>query len=471
MLREKFKWRTHKNESTDAEHSGGSPRISDEVPVTGMERRGRVIQLELEVNQFWEESLKKAKSFEISKQVVWEAWKHVKANRGAAGVDSESIADFEVNLKDNLYKIWNRMSSGSYFPPPVRTVAIPKKTGGERYLGIPTVSDRIAQTVVKIYFEPLVESYFHEDSYGYRPEKSAIQAVGVTRKRCWRYDWLIEFDIKGLFDNIDHDLLMKAVRHHTEINWILLYIERWLKVPFQKEDGALMERTKGTPQGGVVSPVLSNLFLHYVFDKWMERNYPQNPFCRYADDAVAHCRIKAEALALKEKLDVRFRECGLELHPEKTKIVYCKDDDRQGNYPLNSFDFLGFTFRPRRSKNRWGKYFVNFTPAVSNQAGKAMRQKARRWKMHLRSDKSLEDLSRMFAPVIKGWIAYYGSFYKSALYPTLRHLNRTLVRWAMRKFKRLRGHRRRAEYWLGRIAQRQPWLFPHWKMGIKPTAG
>lgn len=437
----------------------------------GVEQRGRVIQLELKINQSWEESLKKAKPFEISKQVVLEAWKHVKANKGAAGVDSETIADFEVNLKDNLYKIWNRMSSGSYLPPPVRTVAIPKKTGGERYLGIPTVSDRIAQMVVKMYFEPLVEPYFHEDSYGYRPGKSAIQAVEVTRKRCWRYDWVLEFDIKGLFDNIDHDLLLRAVKHHTETKWILLYIERWLKVPFQKEDGTLMERSKGTPQGGVISPVLSNLFLHYVFDKWMERNYPQNPFCRYADDAVAHCRTKAEALALKEKLDARFRECGLELHPEKTKIVYCKDDDRQGDYPLNSFDFLGFTFRPRRSKNRWGKHFVNFTPAVSNKAGKAMRQKARRWKMHLRSDKSLEDLSRMFGPVIRGWINYYGSFYKSALYPMLRHLNRTLVRWAMRKFKRLRGHRRRAEHWLGRIAQRQPWLFPHWKMGIKPTAG
>jgi RNA-directed DNA polymerase len=471
MLREKFKWRTHKDESTDAEHSGGSPRMSGDVSVMGTEQRGRVIQLELKVNRFWEESLKKAKPFEISKQVVWEAWKHVKANRGAAGVDSQSISDFESNLKDNLYKIWNRMSSGSYFPPPVRTVAIPKKTGGERYLGIPTVSDRIAQMVVKNYFEPLVEPNFHKDSYGYRPGRSAIQAVKVTRERCWRYSWVLEFDIKGLFDNIDHDLLLRAVRHHTESKWILLYIERWLKVPFQKEDGTLVKRYKGTPQGGVISPVLSNLFLHYVFDKWMERNYPENPFCRYADDAVVHCRTKAEAFVLKEKLDARLRECDLELHPEKTKIIYCKDDDRQGNYPLNSFDFLGFTFRPRRSKNRWGKYFVNFTPAVSNKAGKAMRQKARRWKMHLRSDKSLEDLSRMFGPVIRGWIAYYGSFYKSALYPTLSHLNRTLVRWAMRKFKRLKGHRRRAERWLGRIAKRQPWLFPHWKMGIKPAAG
>ena len=471
MLREKFKWKTHKNESTDAEHSDGSPRSSDEGPVMGLEQRGRVILPNVMTNQKWEESLEKAKSYQISKQVVVEAWKHVKANKGAAGVDAETIEDFEENLKDNLYKIWNRMSSGSYFPPPVRTVAIPKKTGGERLLGIPTVSDRVAQMVVKIHFEPTVEPFFHEDSYGYRPRKSAIQAIEITRKRCWRYDWLLEFDIKGLFDNIGHDLLMRAVRHHTECSWVILYIERWLKAPFQKEDGTLVERHQGTPQGGIVSPVLSNLFLHYVFDKWMDRNYPGNPFCRYADDAVVHCRTEAEAFALKQELDVRLRECGLELHPEKTKIAYCKDDFRRKDYSVTSFDFLGYTFRPRRSKNRKGKFFINFSPAVSNKAGKGMREKARGWKMHLRSDKSLEDLSKMFSPVIQGWINYYGRFYKSALYPTLRQLNRTLVRWATRKFKRLRRHRRRAEYWLGRVADRQPWLFPHWKMGVKPTAG
>ena len=415
--------------------------------------------------------MEKAKSFEISKHVVWEAWKRVKANQGAAGVDFETIAIFEGNLKDNLYKIWNRMSSGSYFPPPVKTVAIPKKTGGERVLGIPTVSDRVAQMVVKLHFEPLVEPYFHKDSYGYRPKKSAIQAVGVTRERCWRYDWVLEFDIKGLFDNIGHDLLMQAVRHHTEIKWVLLYVERWLKAPFQKEDGTLVERPKGTPQGGVISPVLANLFLHYVFDKWMDRNYPRNPFCRYADDAIAHCRTENEAFELKEALDARFKECGLELHPEKTKIVYCKDDRRRGDYPMTSFDFLGFTFRPRRSKTRKGILFIGFSAAVSNKAGKAMRQKARKWKIHRRSDKSLEDLSRMLGPTIRGWINYYGSFYKSLLYPTLRQLNRTLVRWAMRKFKRLNRHRRKAGYWLGRIAERQPWLFPHWQIGVRPTAG
>ncbi len=415
--------------------------------------------------------MRTAKSYEISKHVVLEAWKRVKANKGAAGVDSELISDFEENLKDNLYKIWNRMSSGSYFPPPVKTVSIPKKTGGERILGIPTVSDRVAQMVAKIYFEPLVEPHFHEDSYGYRPEKSALQAVAVTRKRCWRYNWLLEFDIKGLFDNIEHDLLMKAVKHHTRNKWILLYIERWLKTPFQQNDGTQLERTKGTPQGGVISPVLANLFLHYVFDKWMERNYPQNPFCRYADDGITHCRTEAEAKLLLKSLDVRFNECGLELHPEKTKIVYCKDDDRRGEYSDISFDFLSYTFSPRRSKNRWGKFFVSFLPGVSNKAGKAMRQKAWKWKIHLRSDKSLEDLSRMFSPVIRGWINYYGKFYKSALYQTLQHLNRTLVRWAMRKFKKLKGHRRRAEHWLGNVARRQPQLFPHWQFGLKPTAG
>ncbi len=415
--------------------------------------------------------MKKAKSFEISKHVVLEAWKRVKANKGAAGVDSELISDFEENLKNNLYKIWNRMSSGNYFPPPVKTVSIPKKTGGERILGIPTVSDRVAQMVAKIYFEPLVEPHFHENSYGYRPGKSALQAVAVTRKRCWRYNWLLEFDIKGLFDNIEHDLLMKAVKHHTRNKWILLYIERWLKAPFQQNDGTQLERTKGTPQGGVISPVLANLFLHYVFDKWMERNYPQNPFCRYADDGITHCRTEAEAKLLLKSLDVRFKECGLELHPEKTKIVYCKDDDRRGEYSDISFDFLSYTFRPRRSKNRWGKFFVSFLPGVSNKAGKAMRQKAWKWNMHLRSDKALEDLSRMFSPVIRGWINYYGKFYKSALYPTLQQLNRTLVRWAMRKFKKLKGHRRRAEYWLGNVARRQPQLFPHWQLGVKPTAG
>jgi RNA-directed DNA polymerase len=415
--------------------------------------------------------LKRAKPFEISKKVVWEAWKGVRANHGAAGVDKESIADFEKGLKDNLFKIWNRMSSGCYFPPAVRTVGTPKKDKRVRLLGIPTVADRVAQMVAKMYLEPVLEPNFHQDSYGYRPRKSAIQAVEVTRRRCWKYDWVLEFDIKGLFDNIDHDLLMRAVRKHTDCKWVLLYIERWLKAPFQGEVGIRVERTKGTPQGGVIRPLLANLFLHYVFDKWMERNYPQVPFCRYADDGVVHCRDEAEARWMKEVLENRFKECNLELHSEKTRIIYCKDDNRRKEHPHTKFDFLGFTFRPRRSKNQWGKFFINFCPAVSNEAGKEMRQKIRRWKLHLWSDKSLEDLSRRFSPIVRGWINYYGSFYKSALYPTLGHLNRILVRWAMRKFKRLRHHLTNAVYWLGRIAKSQPELFPHWQFGVKPTAG
>jgi len=413
----------------------------------------------------------KTKSYDISKQVVWEAYKKVKANKGSSGIDGESMEQFEEKLKDNLYKLWNRMSSGSYFPPPVKVVEIPKKGKGTRILGIPTVADRIAQMVAKAYFEPTVEPHFLPDSYGYRPGKSAIDAVAITRKRCWRYDWVLEFDIKGLFDNIDHDLLLRAVRKHTDTKWVILYIERWLKAPFQMKDGEILERTSGTPQGGVISPVLSNLFLHYVFDIWMSRNRPMNPWSRYADDGIAHCSSKEEAIELLTQLKARFEECGLELYPEKTRIAYCKDDDRRETHQETKFDFLGYTFRPRRSKNRHGKFFINFTPGVSRKSSKAMRLKIRQWRMHLKPDKKIEDLSRMFNPVIRGWINYFGRFYKSELYSVLRHMNRALVHWARRKYKKLSRHRRRAEHWLGRVAKRSPWLFAHWKMGILPTAG
>lgn len=363
------------------------------------------------------------------------------------------------------------MSSGSYFPPPVKAVEIPKKNGGKRILGVPTVADRVAQMVVKIYFEPQVEPHFHPDSFGYRPGKSAADALAVTRQRCWRYNWVLEFDIKGLFDNIDHELLMKAVQKHTDIPWIILYIQRWLKAPFQMPDGTVKERTKGTPQGGVISPVLANLFLHYAFDMWMVRNHPDKPFARYADDAVAHCCSMEDAEKLLDSLKKRFAECRLELHPDKTRIVYCKDDDRRGNHSEIKFDFLGYTFRPRRSKNKHGKYFINFTPAVSNKAKKAMRQTIHDWRMHLKPDKTLEDLSHMFNPVIRGWVNYYGRFYKSELYSVLRHMNRALVRWVRRKYKKYTRHHRRAEYWLGKIARREPKLFAHWQMGIYPSAG
>lgn len=413
----------------------------------------------------------KTKPYEISKHVVLEAFQRVKANRGAAGVDNESLESFEANLKNNLYKIWNRMSSGSYFPPPVKAVEIPKKSGGVRVLGVPTVADRVAQMVVKIYFEPKVEPHFHRDSYGYRPGKSAADALAATRQRCWRYDWVLEFDIKGLFDNIDHELLMKAVRKHTDNPWVLLYIERWLKAPFQMPDGTLAVRTRGTPQGGVISPVLANLFLHYAFDHWMAKKHPDKQFARYADDAVAHCHSEEDARKLRSSLEKRFAECGLELHPTKTRIVYCKDDNRRGDYPETKFDFLGYTFRPRTAKSKHGEYFISFAPAVSNKAKKAMRQTIHDWRMHLKPNKTIEDLAHMFTPVIRGWINYYGRFYKSGLYPVLKHLNRALVRWVRRKYKTLARSQRRATHWLGKIARREPELFPHWQLGILPSAG
>ena len=413
----------------------------------------------------------KTKSYEISKDIVLEAFQRVKENKGAAGIDDESIEAFESDLKNNLYKIWNRMSSGSYFPPPIKAIEIPKKSGGTRILGVPTVFDRVAQMVAKIYFEPQVEPYFHSDSYGYRPNKSAADALAATRKRCWKYNWLLEFDIKGLFDNIDHDLLLKAVHLHTDKPWVILYIQRWLKAPFQMLDGTVKERTKGTPQGGVVSPILANLFLHYAFDKWMSTHHRNKPFARYADDVVVHCRSKEDAERFWFELEKRLSELCLELHPSKTRIVYCKDDARQGEYPETKFDFLGYTFRPRRSKTKYGKHFINFTPAVSNMAKKAMQQEIHDWRMHLKPYKTLEDLSHMLNPILKGWINYYGLFYKSEMYCVLKHMNRALIRWAQSKYKRLRGHKRRASVWLGKISRRNPQLFVHWQMGIFSGAG
>jgi RNA-directed DNA polymerase len=408
--------------------------------------------------------LDKAKSWSIPKRLVWEAYKRVKANRGAAGVDDQSIEEFETDLQNNLYKLWNRMSSGSYFPPPVKRVHIEKRDGGKRPLGIPTISDRIAQGVVKGYLEPELEKHFHPDSYGYRPGKSALDAVGAARKRCWKHAWVLDLDIRAFFDSISHELLLRAVRKHTDCAWVLLYIERWLRAPVQLEDGTLEPREKGSPQGSVISPLLANLFLHWTFDRWMTKRHPNIPFERFADDILCHCDTEQQARHLQEELEKRFAECGLELHPGKTRIVYCKDDDRRGHYPHEKFDYLGYTFRARRSKNRFGKFFVNFSPGVSNAATKAIREEIRDWQLRCRVDRWIDDLARMFNPIIRGWINYYGRYYKSALYPTLRHLDRRLAHWAMAKYKRLRRHRRRAEHWVRRVSLRAPRLFAHWPM-------
>lgn len=410
----------------------------------------------------------KPKPFDISKWAVWEAYRRVKANKGAAGVDEQSIAEFERNLEGNLYKLWNRLSSGSYFPPPVRAVEIPKRDGGSRVLGVPTVADRIAQTVVRLYLEPKVEPIFHPDSYGYRPGRSALDAVGVCRERCWRSDWVIDLDLRSFFDSVPHDLVLRAVARHTDQGWILLYVERWLKAPLQREGGSLVARDRGTPQGSAMSPLLANIFLHYAFDAWTAREHPAVRFERYCDDVIVHAASEKQARELREAIAGRLAECGLELNEQKTRIVYCKDADRRGSYEHERFDFLGYTFRPRLSKSRFGKHFLNFSAAVSDEADKRMRREMRRWGLHRRSDKTLTDLARMFNPVLQGWINYYGRFYKSMLYPTFRHLNEILVRWALGKYKRLRRHRGRARRFLADVARRQPNLFAHWRLGVRP---
>jgi RNA-directed DNA polymerase len=409
-------------------------------------------------------SYMKDKPFKIDKRQVYKAYKAVKSNQGAAGVDGQTLEQFETDWKRNLYKIWNRMSSGTYFPPPVRAVSIPKKSGGERILGVPTVSDRIAQVVVKQLIEREMETIFLPDSYGYRPGKSALDAVGVTRERCWKYDWVLEFDIKGLFDNIDHVLLLKAVRKHVTCEWALLYIERWLKAPME-QDGVRMERTRGTPQGGVVSPILANLFLHYTFDLWMKRTYPDLLWCRYADDGLVHCRTEREAEALKAALQARLAECHLELHPIKTRIVYCKDRNRKAVYPNVTFDFLGYCFRPRLVKNAWNhQLFWGFNPAASPAALKEIRSTIRDLRFRRQTQLSLVDIAHRLNPLLRGWIEYYGRYTPSALQPIFWHVNLTLLRWARRKFKRFEAHSTQAGRFLEQLAREQGALFVHWRL-------
>ena len=409
-----------------------------------------------------------AKSFEIAKREVVLAHKRVKANGGAAGADGVTLAEFDRDLKGNLYRIWNRLSSGSYFAPPVKRVEIPKADGKVRPLGIPTVGDRIAQMVVKQRLEPLVEPVFHANSYGYRPGKSAKDAVATARKRCWKHDWVLDLDIQGFFDNLDWSLLMKAVRKHAQCAWVELYIQRWLQADVIMPDGTVQRRERGTPQGGVISPLLANLFLHYAFDGWMQRHHPGVPFERYADDIICHCDSQAQAEKLRAELECRLGECGLQLHPDKTKIVHCADEHRPQQGENCRFDFLGFTFKPRSAGGR-GKVFTTFTPAVSGKALTAMRQEVRSWKLSRRGSQSLGELLAEIGPKVRGWVNYYGAFRPSTLYRELRVLDEHLVLWARRKYKRLAKHRNRAWEWLKGLQSREPRLFPHWWAAIRTT--
>jgi len=416
--------------------------------------------------------MNETKPFSINRQWVMNAYLKVRSNRGSGGVDGVSLKAFGEDYKKNLYRLWNQMSSGSYIPPPVKLMEIAKKDGGIRPLGIPTVADRIGQTVVKELLEVVLEPVFHEDSYGYRPGKSAIEAVAKAKERCWRYGWVIDLDIKGFFDNIPHDLLMKAVRKHCDCKWMLLYIERWLVAPLQKQDGEIVARTKGVPQGSVIGPLLANLYLHYCMDIWLNLKCPDCVFERYADDAIIHCHTEKRAEEVRLLLQERLGACGLELHPVKTKIVYCKDSNRKGEYANVTFDFLGYTFQPREAQNKYRKEtFTNWLPAVSNKAMKAMNEKMKGWRTVKASDSKLIDVAKEINPFIRGWINYYGKFYTSKLKSFMHIVNIKLARWVRRKYKHLRPSEMKAIRWLAGICERSPNLFAHWQLGSKPTVG
>jgi RNA-directed DNA polymerase len=410
----------------------------------------------------------KGKSHVVPKRLVWEAWLKVKDNGGAAGADGVTIEQFEEDLSGNLFRLWNRMSSGSYFPGPVRAVEIPKK-GGTRVLGIPNVVDRVAMAAAAMALEPSVEKVFHEDSYGYRPGRSPVDAVAVCRERCFKRDWVVDLDIRAFFDSVSWELMLRAVAHHTDQKWVVMYVERWLKAPMLMPDGALVQRVKGTPQGSPISPVLANLFLHYGLDAWMAREFPGVPFERFADDAVIHCVSERQACLVRDAVACRLAEVGLELHPDKTRIVYCKDSNRRGTFEQVSFTFCGYMFRPRKTANKSrGVTFTGFLPAVSPGKLTAMSRRVASWRLHRRVNLTLDDLAAEVNPVLRGWLAYYAAFYPDAVTPLCHRIDLHLVRWARWKYKRLERSGPRARAWLRGVRSRDPELFVHWRYCTPP---
>lgn len=408
------------------------------------------------------------KSYVIPKRLLWDAWLKVKEKGGSAGADGVTIEQFEQGLTDRLFVLWNRMSSGSYFPGPVRAVDIPKKKGSRR-LGIPNIVDRVAQTAAAMALEPSVEQVFHDDSYGYRPERSPLEAVAVCRERCFRKEWVLDVDIRSFFDSVPWDLTLKALARHTDQKWVMLYVERWLKAPMLMADGSLVPREKGTPQGSPISPLIANLFLHYAFDLWMVREFPAVPFERFADDVVIHCASELQAGYVRKSLARRLVEVGLELHPEKTRIVYCKNSKRRGTYEHVSFTFCGYAFRPRKAKNKsQGDTFMGFLPAVSPGKLSEMSRRVASWRLHRHVNRTLDDLAAEVNPVVGGWLAYYTAFYPSAVTPLCHRIDLHLVRWARWKYKRLESSGPRARAWLRGVRSREPELFVHWRHCAPP---
>jgi len=413
----------------------------------------------------------KSKPYPITKEQVWEAFKLVKSQGGSAGVDGITISEIAKNPEKHLYPVWNRLASGSYFPQAVKRVEIPKGDGGVRYLGIPTVKDRVAQMVITKELEEILEGVFSENSFGYRPKKSAHQAVDQARRNCWHYAWVIDMDIKGFFDNIDHGLMVRSLKHYTDRKHIITYVKRWMKAPIELKDGSQLQNTeKGTPQGGVISPLLANLFLHVVFDKWIEDKYPECPFERYADDIIVHVKNEPTARKVLKQIRSRLEHCKLELHPDKTKIVYC---DRQGRRRKKEnknkqFDFLGFTFRTRLTKTKDGKLIKGFSPSISKKSIKRITSELSKLKLHRWVYMSIQKVSKILSPKIRGWINYYGRFHKSGMELLFRYLNQRLIKWAFNKYKRFKRRKvsHYARKWLSKLSKTYSHLFPHWYHGF-----
>lgn len=407
----------------------------------------------------------KSKTVPITKEMVWEAYKKVRSNHGAGGVDKESLEQYATKRSTNLYKLWNRLASGSYFPQPVREVKIPKQDGGERKLGIPTVNDRIAQEVIRAYIEPRLEAIFVEDSYGYRPQKSAIEAVKAVRSNVYKYAWVVDMDIASFFDEVSHELLMRALEVRVSESWVKMYIGRWLETPIQTQEGTLIQKEgRGTPQGGVISPLLSNLFLHYVLDKWLEKYHPKVRMVRYADDVIIHCNTEEEALQTLQAIRARLEECQLRLNEQKTRIVYCKQVRRmdRNNYS-KKFDFLGFTFKPKMIKDKQkGRMFLGISCGISMQAQKRIVGNWKKMKIHRQTTKTITEIAEKLNPQLRGIIQYYGKISVYTLGSLMWNLEQRLRRWAQRKYKNLRKSYKKGNDWMVKTKQSYQNLFYHW---------
>jgi RNA-directed DNA polymerase len=456
--------------NTDDLYELGLSHSSDDASVMGVERRAEVTQLRLPLTtpKGGRDSGAETKSIPITKQMIWEAFKKVRSNKGAAGIDDETIEWYEKRLQDNLYMLWNRMSSGSYFPPSVLEVEIPKDDGRKRKLGIPTVNDRVAQQVLKSYLEQRFEAEFLPQSYGYRPLKSAHQAVEQVRKNVRRYHWVIDMDISGFFDNMSHEHLQKAIERHVEEKWAKMYITRWLEAPIEDRKGNKRTRDgKGTPQGGVISPLLANLFLHYAFDKWLEITYPGLCFVRYADDIIVHCNSQAEAEEVLKAIRNRLGECRLQLNEQKTKIVYCKKDYRRDKFKTVQFDFLGFSFQPRPTSNHGAEMFLGYDCAISRKSENKISEIFRKSEFHRWTQRDIYYIAKVFNPKIRGWINYYGKFRIHKLMRIFRIFHLRLIKWAVLKYKRFGGSMYKGGRWLRNLAVSYPGLFVHWQYGFQ----